>query len=109
MEYIVSIPCLVKILALFMMSRLPQSFRVNSILLRADITRFYMYIYISNIFCQAQLCTNDYFAPNSISTKRDGSVFPLSSKSKTDEVEHPWCISFHGYLLGVLRSNFSNF
>ena len=36
-------------------------------------------------------------------------VFPLSLAITTDEVQHPWCLSSHGYFLGVLRYNFSIF
>ena len=32
-------------------------------------------------------------------------LFPRSSVRTTDEVDHPWCISSHGELLGVLSSN----
>ena len=66
--FIVCVPRLVGIVILFMVSRLLWSFLVKLIILRADITRF-ICIYINNIFCHAKLCTNDYFSPNSFSTK----------------------------------------
>ena len=36
-------------------------------------------------------------------------VFPCYLVKKTDEVEHQWCLSYHGELLGVLNSNFAIF
>ena len=81
---------------------------MNSIILRDGITRF-ICIYISNIFCQAQLCMNEYFATNSLYTKENNFVPPYYLASTTDEVERPWCLSSHGEFLGIWRSNFSIF
>ena len=41
--------------------------------LQADLTHFYMPIYKSNFF-QAQICTNDYFAPNKCYVRGDNFV-----------------------------------
>ena len=83
MTYIVFVPRLVNILTLFMMSRLPQSFWVNFIVLGSDLTWFNMYIYISNKFFHTQLCRNEYFALNYYSAKGDNfSVSLIFSEGK---------------------------
>ena len=58
---------------------------------------------------QAQICTNDYFAPNHIPAKREFYVITSSSEWTTNEVEHPGCLSSHGNFLVVWRSNFEIF
>ena len=63
-------------------------------------------MHISNIFCQAQICMNDYFALLSISTKGYCFVFNLFFAGTTDEVYHPYFLSYRGEFLGVLSSNF---
>ena len=93
-----------KITILFMMSRWPQLFWLNPIILRADLTRLYMYIYIFIIYCYVQLCTNKYFDPNYFSAKGDNSLFPWSVYRTTYEVDHTWCLSYHGKFLCGLRS-----
>ena len=42
---------------------------------------------LDQVFCQAQLCTNDYFAPNSFSTNGGYFVFPCSFEKKPDQVD----------------------
>ena len=64
-------------------------------------------MYISNMFCLAQLYTNGYFLPNSFLKRVIIFVFHLSLARTTDEVEHPWGLFSNGELLGVLRYNFS--
>ena len=46
--------------------------------LLAVVTPPSIYQYRSNLFCQAQICTNDYFSPNSFSKKGDYLLFPYS-------------------------------
>ena len=74
-------PLLVKVIIIFMMSRLSQSFCVNSIILRIDLTCF-ICRHISNIFGHAQICTNFCFVPNSSSSK--GGYFCVSFISSKD-------------------------
>ena len=47
--------------------------------------------------------------PNPLLQKEIIFVFPCSLARTTDEVDHPWCLSFHGELLDVLSSNFELF
>ena len=66
-------------------------------------------MYINNILFHAQLCTNDYFNPNSFSAKGDFFLLPYYLARTTDAVEHPWYISSSGDSLGVLSYNISFF
>ena len=34
-------------------------------------------------------------------------MFPYSLSRTTDEVDHPWCLSYHGEFLGIFSSNVS--
>ena len=63
-------------------------------------------MYITNIIGYAKICTNDYFAPNDFSEKGDNVLFPCYLSWTTDEVDHPWCLSYCGEFLGVWRYNF---
>ena len=58
-----------------------------------DLTPF-IFIFIIDIFCQAPICTHDYFLP-SIFLQRE-IVFPWYLAWTIDEVEPPWCISSNG-------------
>ena len=66
-------------------------------------------MYTSNIFCHAQLCTNEYFDFNSFSAKGSNFLFPWYFERAIDYVDHPWGIYFHGYFLQFLNSNFLSF
>ena len=68
-----------------------------------------MYTYISDMFCHAQLYTNEIFSPHPFSLTRNVFVFRLSLERTTNEVEHLWCLYSHGEFLDVLSSNFSIF
>ena len=102
---IVYVPQLFNTIILFMISRLPQSFWVNCIIYELIYPGFIL-IYISIIFGHAQLCKNDYFDTNSFSLKGDNCVLTCSLARTTYEVDHPWCLSYHGDFFGVWRSNF---
>ena len=64
-------------------------------------------MYIINMFCHAQICTDDYFLPSPFLQR--GVIFacPCSLTRTTDEVEKPWGLSSRGELLGLLHSTFS--
>ena len=64
----------VNILILFMMSCLPQSFCMSSIILRADLIRF-ICIYISNTFCREHSVQMNIFLPITFFSK--GNVFVI--------------------------------
>ena len=56
---------------------------------------------ITNILGQSQLCTDEYFSPNSFSAKGEYFVLPCTLARTTDEVDRLWCLSSHGEFLGV--------
>ena len=85
---------LLKMLILFRMSRWTQSF-VWTIPFMSW-SNLVISIYIRHMFFQAQICTNDYFAPNYFSAKGDNLVFPSYLVRTTDEESHPLCLYFHG-------------
>ena len=58
-------------------------------------------MYITNIIGHAQICLNDYFAPNSFYAEGDNFLFLLSLAWTIYEVENPWCVSFCGEFVGV--------
>ena len=106
--FIVSVPNSVNIIIFFMMSHLIQYFWMKLIILRADLTRFYMYVYKWSLL----LCTNLYewlFNPQLIFYKGRQFVFTCTLARAEEILEHTWCLSSHGYILGILSSNFWSF
>ena len=56
---------------------------MNSIILRGDLTCFYMYLYVQYISGHEKICTNDYFASTLFSAKYNNfSVSFLFRKEK---------------------------
>ena len=109
--YIVSAHHLVNIIMLFMISHWPQSLWAKLIILRADITRFYMYVYKlyvlscstlyewilrSQLFFWKGRLFSDYF-----------DIYREQQMRTKDELEQPLGLSSHGELLGVWCSNLS--
>ena len=66
-------------------------------------------MHITYILGHAQLCTDDYFSPNSFYAKGDFCVLPCSLARTRDKLDHLWSLSSHGKFLGVLRYNFAIF
>ena len=64
----------IKSIVFYMKSHWPWSFEWNSSFLRANITRFYLYLYVYCICGHVQLCTNDYLDSVSAFAKEDNFV-----------------------------------
>ena len=106
MSFIVSQPYLVNIPVLFMMSSWPQSFWVTPSF-HEMIYPGFICMHTSHIFCQPQICMNDYFAR--IFFWKGFFLNPCSFSRTTNEADHPWCLFSHGEFLGCWCSNFEIF